>query len=329
MPAWHPDQFGPRRPAGRADGRSGQDRLVLITGQDQQRAPDPARVPSRPVETKAKGRTGGDLLPPVRVPAVRIERPAAILAIRRGEHRDGSRRPGEPHQPGLTAGQGADGVGDAQAGEAEHGGRLLVPRRVARRRRPVGVRRLGDRRSQARVVGGDPEHVACRGGKAPDRDPGRVDSGPRPGAADRGPPVGELLADALHLARLPAALAQVAVVEGQDAEPGLGEPPGEQVGSRLLGHREAAGHDHAAAVGPRVVPGRALGVAAREPDFLPFHGCPRIDVQRYSFLSRSEPRGSQNVYPVRPRRPPRGPMHGLGPRTRPQPPWCSHWSARR
>src|SRR6266567_5301687 len=78
----------------------------------------------------------------------------------------------------------------------------------------------------------------------------------------------------------PAALAQVAVVEGQDAEPGLVEPPGEQVGARLLGHREAAGHDHAGAVAPRVVPGRALGAAAGEPDLLPFHGCPRLDVQR-------------------------------------------------
>src|SRR6185437_13991264 len=116
-------------------------------------------------------------------------------------------------------------------------------------------------------------------GKAPDRDPGRVDPGQRPGAADRGPPVGELLADALHLARLPAALAQVAVVEGQDAEPGFGEPPGEHVSSRLLGHCEAAGHDHAAAVGPGIVPGRALGVAAREPDLLSLHGYPRIDVQ--------------------------------------------------
>ena len=279
MPAWHPDQLGPRRPAGRADGGPGQDRLVLVTDQDQQRVPHPARVPSWPVERKAEGRTGGDLLPPVPVPAVRIERPAAILAIRRGEHRDGSRRPGEPHQPRRTAGQGADGVGDAQAGEAKHGGRLLVPRRVARRGRPVGVRRLSDRRGQARIARGYAEHVACRGGKAPDRDPGRVDLGQRPGAADRGPPVGELLADALHLARLPAALAQVAVVKGQDGEPGVGEPPGEQVGSRLLGHCEPAGHDHAAAVGPGVVPGRALGVSAREPDLLPFHGYPRIDVQ--------------------------------------------------
>src|SRR6516225_9289629 len=115
-----------------------------------------------------------------------------------------------------------------------------------------------------------------RGGKTPDREPGRVNSGQCPGAADRGLPVGELFPDPLHLARLPSAFPDVAVIEGQDAEPGLVEPPGEPVGARLLGHREAAGHDHAAAVGPWIVPGGALGFAADEPDSLPFHGYPRI-----------------------------------------------------
>ena len=33
------------------------------------------------------------------------------------------------------------------------------------------------------------------------------------------------------------ALAEPAVVEGEDGEPGIMEPPGEPVGARLLGHR--------------------------------------------------------------------------------------------
>ena len=81
VPAGHPDQLGARRPPGRPDRGCGQHRLVLVADQDQQRAPDPGRVPSRPVERKAEGRTGGDFLPPVRVPAVRIERrvPATVF----------------------------------------------------------------------------------------------------------------------------------------------------------------------------------------------------------------------------------------------------------
>ena len=41
------------------------------------------------------------------------------------------------------------------------------------------------------------------------------------------------------------ALAEVAVVEGEDAEPGLVEPAREQVCRRFLRYREASGHDHA------------------------------------------------------------------------------------
>ena len=131
LPAGHPDELTPRRPVRGADSGCGQRRLVLVTNQDQQWAPYLGGVPARPVEHKAKGRTGGDLLPPVRIPAIRVERPAAVPPVRRSEQRDGSRLAGERHQPRRPPGQRAGGVGDTQGGEAEHGERLLMPRRVA------------------------------------------------------------------------------------------------------------------------------------------------------------------------------------------------------
>ncbi|KPI06093.1 hypothetical protein OK006_6522 [Actinobacteria bacterium OK006] len=74
-------------------------------------------------------------------------------------------------------------------------------------------------------------------------------------ALDRGVPVGDLLVEADDLARRAPALLEPSVVEGQDRETGVVESRGEQVRGRLLRHRGSAGHDHAAAVGPRIVPG--------------------------------------------------------------------------
>ena len=165
VPAGHPDEFAARRAFRRADGGPGQGRLVLVAGQDQQRAPDPGRVPAGPVETEAERRAGGDLLLPVRVSVVWIERAVAVEAVRRREHRDGARRPGERHQPWLAAKEAADGVDDAPAGEAKQRDGCLVPRRVARRGRAVDVRRLGDCRGQGRVARRDVEDVAAEAEK--------------------------------------------------------------------------------------------------------------------------------------------------------------------
>ncbi len=85
---------------------------------------------------------------------------------------------------------------------------------------------------------------------------------------DRGVPVGVLFADADDLPWLTAALPETAVVEGEHREPGLVEQRGEPIGPRLLGHRSPAGHDHARTRGPRVVPGSARRVAARELNLL-------------------------------------------------------------
>lgn len=73
-------------------------------------------------------------------------------------------------------------------------------------------------------------------------------------ALDRGVPVGDLLVEAHDLSRRAPALPEPPVVEGQDRETGVAESRGEQVRGRLLRHRGSASHDHAAAVGPRIVP---------------------------------------------------------------------------
>jgi len=65
---------------------------------------------------------------------------------------------------------------------------------------------------------------------------------------------------------------EMAVVEGEDGEPGVVESLRERIGAQLLRHRAAAGHDHAGAVGSGVVPSSALRVAADEADFLPLDG---------------------------------------------------------
>ena len=94
----------------------------------------------------------------------------------------------------------------APAGETQHREQRLVTRRVARGGRAVGVRSLRDRRGELRVVRRDPEDVAARQGEAPDREPGRVDSGQAGSERGRRLPVGELFPDADNLAWLPSAL---------------------------------------------------------------------------------------------------------------------------
>jgi Thiamine pyrophosphate enzyme, N-terminal TPP binding domain len=116
------------------------------------------------------------------------------------------------------------------------------------------------------------EHVAAREGEAPDRDPGRVDSRQGRGEGDPGLPIGNLLADELDLAGLSAAVPEMAVVEGEHREPGGVEPPREQVGAWVLRHREPTGHDHAGAVGARVVPRSALRISAGEANLFPLNG---------------------------------------------------------
>src|SRR5262249_32279882 len=61
-------------------------------------------------------------------------------------------------------------------------------------------------------------------------------------------------------------------IESEHREPDVIEAAGEQVRPRLLGHRETAGHDHAAAVGSGVEPGCALGAAAGKAHLLPGPG---------------------------------------------------------
>ena len=270
MPAGQPDELGPERPPRRADRGLGQRGLVLVAHHDQQRAPYPRGQPAGPADRQAQRRTGRDLLPPVRVPAARVERGAAVGRVGRGEQRDRPRRAAQRHQPRRAARQAAQRVEYGQAGEAQHRERLLVARRIAGGGRVVGVRRLGDRRGQPRVARREREDVPARGRKGPDREPGRVDLRQPGRERDRSPPVLELLPDPHHLARLAAALAQVAVVEGQDREPGLLEPLCELVGARLLGHREPARHDHACPVGARIVPGGAFRATDNKPNLLPF-----------------------------------------------------------
>src|SRR6516162_7245462 len=106
------------------------------------------------------------------------------------------------------------------------------------------------------------------------------------------------------------ALHQPAVVNGEHGEPGLVEALCEQVGAGLLGDSEPASHDHAGTVSPRIVPGRALGAATGEDDFLPVHKHAAFDgtVHRGSF------EGFTACETGRRRRVHRGPFRGSRPR---------------
>jgi hypothetical protein len=159
VPAGYPDELTPGSAVGRADGGSGQRRLILVADEDQQRAPRSGRFAPWPVETEAERRTGGDLLLPVRVPVTWVERSAAVQGIRRREQRYGARLPGERHQPRRAASETADGIDNSAGGEAEQRERPLVARRVARGRLAIGVRRLGDRRGELRMARRDAEDV--------------------------------------------------------------------------------------------------------------------------------------------------------------------------
>jgi hypothetical protein len=102
-----------------------------------------------------------------------------------------------------------------------------VAQRIGRGGLPVGEWRLGDRRRQLRVTRRDLEDVTAGQREAPDRDPGWGHSRQGSGEADRGLPVVQLFPDADDLARLPAALAEMAVVKGKHAEAGSVESPRE------------------------------------------------------------------------------------------------------
>ena len=97
--------------------------------------------------------------------------------------------------------------------------------------------------------------------------PGRVGRTRSPPASRRADPD-----DGQDLARLPAAVPTMAVVEGEDSEPRVLNRLRKQVGAGLHRHREPSGHDHAGAVGPRVVPPGARRVAADEVNLLPLNG---------------------------------------------------------
>jgi hypothetical protein len=275
VPTRQANQLCAGRSLSSADGRPGERRLILIADDNEQRALHTARVAAGSVPPEEQRRTRCHCLLPVRI-LIRPQRSVGVLGVGRREQRDGPRRADERHQQRPAPDETTEHVENSPAEEAQHGHRLLVTGRVAGRGRTVGVRCLRDRRGKLRVARRDAEDVTARGGEAPDRQPGRVDSGQRPGEVDRRLPVVELVADPRDLARLPAALAHTAVVESDDAEPGIVEPLGELVGARLLGHREPAGHDHARAVGSRIVPRGALGIATDESNLLPLDRHPDL-----------------------------------------------------
>src|SRR5215469_10727454 len=109
-----------------------------------------------------------------------------------------------------------------------------------------------------------------------------------------------------NLPWLAAARHQTAVVNGEHGEPGLVEASCEQAGAGLLGDSEPASHDHAGTVSPRIVPGRALGAATGEHDFLPVHKHAAIDGTAH----RSSFEGSTACETGRRRRVHRGPFRG-------------------
>ena len=118
-----------------------------------------------------------------------------------------------------------------------------MTRRVARAGQTADVRRLRDDCGELRVARRDAEDVTAGGGEGPDREPVRIDSRQGRGERDRGLPVGNLVPDGQDLARAPTALTKMAVVEGEDGEPGVVESLREQVCTGLLGHGEAPGQD--------------------------------------------------------------------------------------
>jgi hypothetical protein len=106
----------------------------------------------------------------------------------------------------MAAGEATAGIQEPPAGEAQHCERLLVAHGIARGGRPVGVRRLRDRRRDVRIPRRDAEDVTAGEREAPDRQLRRVDVRQAPGELDRRLPVRELLPNADDLTRLSPAL---------------------------------------------------------------------------------------------------------------------------
>ena len=126
MAAGQPDEFAGRRLTRRTHGRRGERRLILVADEDENWAGYAGCEAAWSVEGKSEGGAGGDLLLPVRVPVVGVERSVAVEGIRCRESRDRSRLAGERYQQGAPASDPAEGVEDVRDREAQHRERLLV-----------------------------------------------------------------------------------------------------------------------------------------------------------------------------------------------------------
>src|SRR4051812_9510008 len=82
-------------------------------------------------------------------------------------------------------------------------------------------------------------------GASPDGDPRGIDALERAGIGNCRSPVLKLTTDVQQLARLTVAVAEVAVIENQGREPGLGEALGELVEALVAHSREAVRQDYA------------------------------------------------------------------------------------
>src|SRR5205814_125184 len=242
--------------------------LVVAARHDEQWALDSSSQAARAVGTETKRRPGGgDLWPPVR--AIEGKQSAvAIEGVGRREHGHRASRPGQRDEARRPTNQRPERVEYGDAGEPQERTYRLMTRRVARRRSPVSHRRLRDDGRQFRMPSGHSQDLSPRQRERPRRDFAAIDARQSAGECQRGVPVSQLVIDANDLPGLASALAEPAVVEGQDREAGGVEGSGETVGGWLLRYGEPTRHHDDRSVVASVEPSGTRVVPTLEPDLL-------------------------------------------------------------
>jgi hypothetical protein len=94
-------------------------------------------------------------------------------------------------------------------------------------------------------MGGEGHDVTAAERGSPDGDPRGIHTFERAGIGNRRSPVLKLTTDVQQLARLPVAVAEIAVIENAGREPGLGEALGVCVEALVAHSREAVRQDYA------------------------------------------------------------------------------------
>ncbi len=213
---------------------------VEVRDLHQPRARHRRGVLGRPPATELGDHVGGDLV----APGGTGDRGQVLQGPGEGERTDLTGPGHHRDHPVLPAERAADLRPDPQRGGPQQLPGSVVLGREPGRGEAVHHRDDRDHRGEVGPAGRGGDHVAAAQRVPPQHDAAGVDPGQGRRARDRGPQVVDLTAQRDDLPRLPGALAEAAVVEGQHVQADRREGVGERGEAAVLGAGEPVRHHH-------------------------------------------------------------------------------------